>query len=74
VAEHAPSLGGKTVLDPSSLSPADLARLLTKAGGQAISEGMVDRDIADGAPTNADGTVNLVHYTAWLVRMTAQGG
>jgi hypothetical protein len=34
---------------------------------------MVLRDVADGAPTNADGTINLVHYAAWLVREMAGG-
>jgi hypothetical protein len=32
---------------------------------------MIDADVANGAPTNADGTINLVHYGAWLVREIA---
>jgi len=28
---------------------------------------MVEKDIADGAPTIADGRSNLVRYAAWLV-------
>jgi hypothetical protein len=27
--------------------------------------------LAAGAPANADGTINLVHYAAWLVREMA---
>jgi hypothetical protein len=27
-----------------------------------------------GAPTNADGSINLVHYAAWLVKEMATGG
>ena len=35
----------------------------------AISSGeTLQADIDDGAPVNTDGTVNLVHYAAWLVR------
>jgi hypothetical protein len=55
-------------LRPTSLTPADVARLLTKAGGQAVSVETIQADLAAGAPANADGTINLVHYAAWLVR------
>ncbi len=34
---------------------------------------MIREDIAEAAPANADGTVNLVHYAAWLVREMASG-
>ena len=34
---------------------------------------MIREDIAEGAPTNADGTLNLVHYAAWLVQEMADG-
>ncbi len=59
---------GKPTLRPTSLSVADAARLLTKAGSQPVSIDMVEADLASGAPANADGTINLVHYAAWLVR------
>ena len=29
---------------------------------------MLRADLAAGAPTNPDGTINLVHYAAWLAR------
>jgi hypothetical protein len=32
---------------------------------------MIEADRAAGAPTNAGGTINLVHYAAWLVREMA---
>jgi hypothetical protein len=50
------------------MTVADAASLLTKAGGQPVSTGMLEADLAAGAPANADGTINLVHYAAWLVR------
>ena len=62
---------GKQSLSPTSLTVADAARLLTKAGGQSVNVGMIQADLADGAPANADGTINLVHYAAWLVREMA---
>jgi len=63
--------GKKPPLSPTALTVADAARLLTKVGGQLVSEQMIDADVANGAPTNADGTINLVHYGAWLVREMA---
>ena len=55
-------------LNPAALAVADAATLLTKAGGRAVTEAMVRADLAAGAPANPDGTLNLVHYAAWLVR------
>jgi len=34
---------------------------------------MLQADIDAGAPTNADGTLNLVHYVAWLVKEMGRG-
>ena len=62
---------GKHSLSPTSLTVVDAARLLTKAGGQPVSIEMLKADLAAGAPANADGTINLVHYGAWLVREMA---
>ena len=64
----------KPRLSPTALSVADAALLLTKLGGDPISEKMIEADIAAGAPRNADGTINLVHYGAWLVREMTHGG
>ena len=62
---------GKPSLSPTSLTVADAARLLTKVGGQPVTIGMLEADLTAGAPANADGTINLVHYAAWLVREMA---
>ena len=34
-----------------------------------LSRLWAEADVAAGAPTNADGTINLAHYAAWLVKM-----
>ena len=60
-------------IDPSALSITDAARLLSKAGGRIVNEAALQLDIDDGAPTNPDGTINLVNFTAWLVREVACG-
>ena len=57
----------------TALTPAQAAKILATAGSRRITEAMVRADIDAGAPTNADGTVNLVHYAAWLVQEVAGG-
>ena len=58
----------KPALTPSALPVADAARLLSAAGGQRVTVEMLQADIEAGAPTNPDGTLNLVHLAAWLVK------
>ena len=60
-------------LNPTALSLADAARALSQVGGEPVNEEMLRADIAAGAPTNPDGTINLVHYAAWLVKETTRG-
>ena len=61
-------------LRPTALPIADAAKLLTAAAGQRVRPEQIEADLEAGAPTNADGTINLVHYAAWLVReMSAPG-
>ena len=57
----------------TALTPAQAAKILAAAAGRRITEAELRADIDAGAPTNADGTVNLVHYAAWLVREVAGG-
>jgi len=58
----------RNALNPMALSITEAALVLTRTGGQMVTEAMIREDIAEGAPTNADGTLNLVHYAAWLVQ------
>lgn len=51
----------------TAITPDMLATILTRAGGHVTTE-MIEADIAAGAPMNADGTMNLVHYAAWLAQ------
>jgi hypothetical protein len=55
-------------LNPLRLAPADAALLLSKAGGEAVTEEQIREAIAAGAPVDADGNVNLVHLGAWLLK------
>jgi len=54
-------------VNPGALTVADVARIL------GVSVEAVEKDIREGAPAAADGTVNLVHYAAWLNGKLADG-
>ena len=58
----------------TAITPAQVAKVLSAAGSRRITEAMIRADIDSGAPVNTDGTINLVYYTAWLVKETASGG
>ena len=49
-------------MDPRSLELEYTARILTALGPKPVTVEMLQTDIDDGAPANADGTMNLVNY------------
>lgn len=50
-----------------ALKPEELVHALKAAGSRTISEETVAADIAAGAPANADGTVDIFLYAAWVL-------
>ena len=54
------SLTSTERMNPAALAVEDAARAL------GLPVDAIRQDIAEGAPTNADGSVNLVHYAAWV--------
>jgi hypothetical protein len=61
-------------LNPAALPVADAARVLTRLGGKPVTDAMLRADVDAGAPVNADGSLNLVQYAAWLVKEMSAGG
>lgn len=54
--------------NPQSISPKQLAKLLTAASGKPVTIEMIESDVAAGAPVRLDGTINLVEYGAWMLK------
>ena len=52
--------GGRAAVNPSALTVEQLARAL------GVSADVVRRHVAEGAPADFGGRMNLVHYAAWL--------
>jgi len=50
-----------------------LVDILRRCGAPQATAAAVEADLAAGAPANADGTINLVHYTAWLAKDSQPG-
>ena len=66
--------GGAGSLNPTALSVEQAARVLAAVGARYATVENISRDIEAGAPVNVDGTVNLVHYAAWLAKEMADHG
>jgi len=56
----------------TALPIATVVALLRRAGARHLDTDTVRADLAAGAPANADGTINLISYGAWLVRELAR--
>ena len=55
-----PQHGPENPLNPAAVGIDQLARLL------GVPMDHLRQHVAQGAPTNANGSINLVHYAAWL--------
>ena len=65
--------GQNQPVDPNRLTPEQAAKLLSAAAKIRIPFEQIAEDIEAGAPLNADGTLNLVHYAAWIVKELGRG-
>jgi hypothetical protein len=63
----------QTPINPAALSPAEMAKLLSAAGDRRVTPDDVRDCIAAGAPSNKDGTLHLIHFTAWLAGAALAG-
>lgn len=61
-------------INARALSVEALVRALKAAGSRTISEETVAADIADGFAANADGTVDIFKYAAWLLKKEVENG
>ena len=64
---------GKSGLRITSLAVADVAKVLSSAYGRRIDEEQVRQIAQRGGLIHPDDTINLLEYTAYLVRELAHG-
>lgn len=60
-------------VDPTRLTVEQLVKVLSAAYRERLEVANVRKHIEAGAPTNADGTLNMVHYVAWLTMEMGRG-
>lgn len=54
--------------NPEALKKETLVEALRRAGSRTITLESLEADIAAGAPVNSDGTMNIIAYTAWILK------
>jgi hypothetical protein len=60
-------------VNPNRLSLEQAAKLLSAAGSREASIAALRKDLEAGSPANGDGTINLIHYCAWLAKEMGRG-
>jgi hypothetical protein len=63
----------RSPVDPNRLTPEQAAKLLSAAAKIRVPVERIQEDIEAGAPRNVDGTINLMHYAAWMVKEMGRG-
>ena len=63
----------KSPIDPNRLTVEQAAKLLSAAAKIRVSTEQIMEDLEAGAPRNPDGTINLMHYAAWMVKEMGRG-
>lgn len=61
--------------NPRALKPDEVANALKAAGSRSITAETVAADLEAGAPANADVTVDIFKYAAWILKeLNRHGG
>ena len=52
----------------------DFVTAMRRAGSRTLTLERLEADIASGAPVNADGTVDILKYVAWVAKEMGDDG
>lgn len=63
----------ETPLQITALSLDNAVKLLSRMGARRMTVEVLKHDIEAGAPTNPDGSINLLSYGAWVVGRMGSG-
>lgn len=58
----------------TALEQKQLESILRQAGSRTVSAETLAAAFAEGAPRNADGTINLIEFAAWLAKGVPEDG
>ncbi len=57
-----------------ALTPEQVVDVLVKSGCRDMTMELLHSDFDAGAPRNDDGTVNFIHYMAWILKEMNSNG
>ena len=58
---------------PKHLTKEEVVKVLKLSGSRTITMENLERDIAEGAPLNEDGTMDIIAYGAWILKGNRNG-
>ena len=56
------------------ISKENFVTAMRRAGSRTLTLERLEADVAAGAPVNADGTVNILKYIAWVAKEMGDDG
>ncbi len=56
------------------ISKENFVTAMRRSGSRTLTLERLEADIASGAPVNADGTVNILKYVAWIAKELGDDG
>ncbi|MBB3205556.1 hypothetical protein FHS27_001356 [Rhodopirellula rubra] len=65
--------GSNEELNPNAMTAEQTAALFSKLRRRRVPVAEIEADIEDGAPTNGSDRLNLLTYTAWMLKETGRG-
>lgn len=65
--------GNNADLNPNAMTAEQTAALFSKLRRRRVPVTEIEADIEDGAPTTAAGRLNLLTYTAWMLKEASRG-
>ncbi len=65
--------GSNEELNPNAMTAEQTAALFSKLRRRKVPVAEIEADIEAGAPTNGEGRLNLLTYTAWMLKEAGRG-
>ncbi|GAA4445990.1 hypothetical protein GCM10023156_06230 [Novipirellula rosea] len=65
--------GDNKELNPNAMTAEQTAALFSQLRRRKVSVVEIETDIEAGAPTNTAGRLNLLTYTAWMLKEAGRG-
>ena len=56
------------------ISKENFVTAMRRSGSRTLTLERLEADIAAGAPVNADGTINILKYVAWIAKELGDDG